>query len=104
MAKAKRTVRELTQAAKMGNRSAMTALLRLHGYDQAAREIKTGRPLSNRTTKILHMLTTGVSLPGEPLLDSERVSERGEIYNIFDSPIPLSQLRGRARRVDYFDD
>ena len=104
MAKAKRTVRDLKQAAIMGNRGAMIALLRLHGYDEAAREVKVGRPLSNRARKIVDMLTAGTSLPGEPLGQWEHVEADGTIINLLDPPIPPNKLRGRSRRVDFFDD
>jgi hypothetical protein len=64
MAKPKHNLRELRQAAMAGDRSAMRALLRLYGLGEIAREIKVGKPHSNRVRNAVASLVAGTGAPG----------------------------------------
>jgi hypothetical protein len=59
MRKSKHDLRNLRQAAMAGNHSAAKALLKLHGRDQLAAEIKRGFPFSPRVRRMVDALTAG---------------------------------------------
>ena len=64
MAKPKRDLRSMRQAAMAGDHSAAGALLRLYGFDEIAAEIKRNLPFSPRVRRAVDALTAGTGAPG----------------------------------------
>jgi hypothetical protein len=90
----------MRQAAMAGDRSAARALLRLYGFDEIAREMKPGKPYSNRVRNAVNCLTAGTGV-GDAPGPWEVVEADGTITN--EIQFPPDVPRGRVR-PEVFDD
>lgn len=80
-----------------GDAGAAKALLRLYGFGEIAREIKTGKPYPTRVRNAVNALTAGT--------DShwEIVEPDGSITNLLQHD-PPARRRDISIRADNFDD
>ena len=83
-------LRECCIAASKGDHDAAKQVLKLYGYTQIAREIKKGKPFSNRVRRAVDCLTAGCGSE-----TWEVVLEDGSIENL----LMRSRRRRQARRA-----
>lgn len=87
-----RTIRDLRIAAMAGDRAAMRALLRRHGFLGLASEIRRGKPVPNRVAKMIAACTAGTGTHDQPG-SWEFINDRGEIESLLLDPPPLPMVR-----------
>jgi hypothetical protein len=63
--KGARTYRDLCVAARDGDRAAIRALLRRHGWPQLADEVRRGKPVSPRVKRQIDAVTCAYGTPWE---------------------------------------
>jgi hypothetical protein len=84
-------------AARAGDHDAAQQILRLYGYVQIAREVKKGKPFSNRVRRAVNCVTAGCGSP-----DWEVALEDGSIENLLMHPPPAPGTPPQTRH--HFDD
>ena len=81
--------RELRIAARDGNRAAIRALLRSHGWPQLADEVRRGKPIPPRVHRQVLALVAGTGTHDQ-LDEWEYLNEAGEIISLLNpDPPPL---------------
>jgi hypothetical protein len=90
-------LRQCCIAARAGDHDAAKQVLKLYGYNQLAREVKKGKPFSNRVRNAVNCLTAGCGSP-----DWEVVREDGSIENLLMGEPPPPGTPPPTRY--YFDD
>ena len=83
-------------AARGGDHDAAKQVLKLYGYAQIAREVKKGKPFSNRVRRAVNCLTAGYGTYWE----IER--EDGSLENLLMFPPPAPGALAQTRH--HFDD
>jgi hypothetical protein len=93
-------LRECCILAMNGDHDAARSILNLWGYPQIAREVRDGKPFSNRVRRAIDCLTAGVG-SGFDLDGWEVRNDDGSIEVLTITPPPPP---GAARRANKFDD
>ena len=88
-------LRQCMIAAMAGDHEAAKQVLRIYGYSEIAREIRPGKPFSNRVRRAVACLTAGTGS------DWEVTRPDGTIENLIMQPPPK---RGAKVRTNTFDD
>jgi hypothetical protein len=90
-------LRECCIAARAGDHDAARQILRLYAYPQIAREVKKGKPFSNRVRRAVNCITAGCGSETWEVIDDD-----GSIENLLMQapPAPRSLPQTRHR----FDD
>jgi hypothetical protein len=94
-----RTFRDLRIAAMAGDRAAMRALLRRHGFVELASEIRRDKPIPSRVAKMIAACTAGTGTHDQPG-SWDFINDRGEIESLLLDPPP----QGTVRRAPVFED
>ena len=88
-------LRQCMIAAMAGDHEAAKQVLRIYGYSEIAREIRPGKPFSNRVRRCVGSLTAGINS------EWEITRPDGSIENLIMQPPPP---RGAKVRANTFDD
>jgi hypothetical protein len=91
-----RELRECFLAARAGDPDAARLVLKLYRYEQIAREVKKGRPFSNRVRRAIDCLTAGYGTHWEVACAD------GSLENLVATPPPPPTAS--ARLTHHFDD
>jgi hypothetical protein len=88
-------LRDCLVAARGGDSQAAKEILRAWGYPKIAKEIRSGKPWTNRARRAIDCLTAAVGCP-----EWERIRADGSIENLLISPPPPEGTARNGR----FDD
>ena len=88
-------LRQCMVAAMAGDHEAAKQVLKIYGYAEIAREIRPGKPFSNRVRRCVDCITAGINS------DWEIIRPDGSIENLIMQPPPP---RGAVVKANRFDD